>query len=534
MPSETNPWNPILAALKATINPRTYETWLRPTTFDHNGDHRLFIHVPNQDFADYFATRFKDEIEKKWMGEYHLAGPDVRELCFTIDEPDQAPASAPKLGEPKPKRTTCPAVPAAAWHGLAKCYCDLVQPTTAASDNFHFAGFMVAAGAALGKSVYLRGGGLDVTYPNMFVALVGRSSRAHKGTSIKLSMQLAKETSAAIGFTPAIASAQGVIKDFQRQREKQKSVVVACLAEMKHLIETGNSSGLGSLMPMLCQLYDSPSELSIPTKNEPIYLDDPPMFSLLAGCAPRWLEKLKSEDIESGIGNRVMFIAGEPRAFIADPPAVDQSAWHDLAQQLGDTAKFWQSRGPVQLRFSEEAKPVWNKYCQSFDRARINDPMIESMNDRAFLHVGKTALIYAALDRSEEILKKHLNAAIAYCDFLFASLVYIFGNFGASTWVKDEQRIIEIVQERGKITRRRLWQNHFKRTLSNQFLDKHLNFICGMPGDPDRPIWIYDSGPQGMKMLVPNPNWDTDEGDVTAPVGGSMGGGRPPPPSSPL
>lgn len=531
MTPETNPWQPILAALKETVNPQTFSTWIKPLRFDHNGDHRLFVHAPNSEFVDYVAEHFKDHIEKKLMGELQLAGPGVTELHFTIDETAKGPVNAPKLGEPKSRRTGCPAVPAAAWHGLAKSYCDVVHPTTAAPDSFHLAGFLAAAGAALGKSVYLRGGGLDVTYPNLFVALVGRSSRAHKGTSIKLSMQLAKEASAAIGFTPAIASAQGVIKDFQRQREKQKSVVVACLAEMKHLIETGNSAGLGSLMPMLCQLYDSPSELSIPTKNEPVFLDDPPMFSMLAGCAPRWLEKLKPEDIESGIGNRVMFIAGEPRPFIADPPALDQTGWSDLAHQIAETAKFWQSRGPVQIKLSEEARPLWNKFCQSFDRARINDPMIESMNDRAFLHAGKTALIYAALDRSDEILKKHLNAAIAYCDFLLSSLVYIFGGFSSSTWVKDEQRIIEIVQERGKITRRTLWKNHFKRTLSNQFLDKHLNFICGKVGDPDRPIWMYDSGPQGMKTLVANPDWDVDDEAEISPAGSGPEGETPPPPS---
>lgn len=137
-----DPWKCILGALKSTVNPMIYQTWLRPSVFDHNGDHRLFVRVPNIEFAEYITEHFKDAIENKWMGEYHLAGPEVRELHFTFEEQEKTTATQEEDEGLQQRPEGCPIVPAEAWHGISRRYLDIVSPCSETSDNYHLVCFL--------------------------------------------------------------------------------------------------------------------------------------------------------------------------------------------------------------------------------------------------------------------------------------------------------------------------------------------------------------------------------------------------------
>lgn len=495
-----NLWTTVLEELKQSVNPQSYQTWLKPTRFVEASNSHITVRVPNEEFKDWIEEHFAADIRQALDKSGHSS--TAVQFAYPAEAPPK-PAELPKP-TPKPSLPECPVAPEAAWYGLAKDYRSLVNPTTSASDNYHLASFLCAAGAGLGKTVFTKMGGKDQVFPNLYVALVGRSSHAHKGTCMNLCRDLAVAANPSVAYTTDIASAQGLIGDL---KENEKAcTLIACLAELKELIAKSNAKGLGSLMPKLCELYDSPPRVGVKRVNHPIHVDNPPMFSIFAGCAPRWLENLEEEDLESGVGNRVMFVAGEPRDFIPEPPDLDVNRWNSLAARLADCFKYWRDRGATRFRFSEKAKERWNRFCIQANRPIEDAGLISVMNGRSFLHAGKTAMIYAALDRSDVIGPEHLKPAIAFTDFLFSSLVHIFKEFGASKWVKEDHKIIEVVNQRGRIS----WENlyHlFQRTISAERLEQHVRFLAG----DDRPLSLLWGGLNGKKRyLIPNPEWGQD------------------------
>src|SRR5271165_554291 len=76
-----NPWMRVLDALEKKINRTSYETWLKPTRFDHSEGPTLFVRVPNPEFchiADKYGDLISEAIENLRM--------EYRDVEFVTDE----------------------------------------------------------------------------------------------------------------------------------------------------------------------------------------------------------------------------------------------------------------------------------------------------------------------------------------------------------------------------------------------------------------------------------------------------------------
>src|SRR5499427_4873329 len=76
-----NPWVLVLDALEKKINRHSYETWLKPTRFDHSQGPTLFVRVPNPEFchiADKYGDLISEAIENLGM--------EFRDVEFVTDE----------------------------------------------------------------------------------------------------------------------------------------------------------------------------------------------------------------------------------------------------------------------------------------------------------------------------------------------------------------------------------------------------------------------------------------------------------------
>ncbi|MDR3749444.1 MAG: chromosomal replication initiator protein DnaA [Acidobacteriota bacterium] len=58
-----NPWTRVLDALEKKVNRTSYETWLKPTRFDHSQGAVLFVRVPSADFC-HIGERYGDLISE--------------------------------------------------------------------------------------------------------------------------------------------------------------------------------------------------------------------------------------------------------------------------------------------------------------------------------------------------------------------------------------------------------------------------------------------------------------------------------------
>ena len=61
--ASANPWVRVLDALEKKVNRNSYETWLKPTRYDHAQGAVLFVRVPNPEFC-HIGERYGDLISE--------------------------------------------------------------------------------------------------------------------------------------------------------------------------------------------------------------------------------------------------------------------------------------------------------------------------------------------------------------------------------------------------------------------------------------------------------------------------------------
>lgn len=488
-------WKRIQAELRNTnaINIGSYDTWIRPTRqlASENGNRKLLVGVPTQEFADMILDKFQDpiletcrklgllgtaiesiEYKSDWKDVYEMPGGPRRPVTPAPLPVEEQPGEEVDL----PKLENCPSVPEECWFGLAKQYRELTMNNAEASDNFHFVCFLVAAAATIGRLVYIEEPAPNRLYLNIFTVLVGESGDG-KNVAQEFCRTLYSGASDLITTMNRLNSAEGFVslcaRVVQDPRKADSSLVIK-LTEFRSFIEKANQKGLGELVPTLCDAYDS-EKLETNTKLNHTSVEKPPLVCLLAGTTPAWMTTLKETDIEGGLGNRIIFVPGDakpPRSRCRPP---DLSA---MSAELKTVREFWEKRGHTKLILEPEADRLWDRwYIKRPDLNSNLDPLIRILTKRFRSYVLKVAGIWAYLDRSERIAACHLKAAITFIDFLFVSLNTVFCSFGMSKWAQEQAKILEKVKKcpRRRMNWRRL-QQHFSRMDAKQF-STHLYWL---------------------------------------------------------
>jgi chromosomal replication initiator protein len=88
--ASSNPWVQVLDALEKKVNRTSYETWFKPTRYDHAQGPILFVRVPNPDFC-HIGERYGDLISEA----IENLGLDFRDVEFvTEDEQSKTKSTA--------------------------------------------------------------------------------------------------------------------------------------------------------------------------------------------------------------------------------------------------------------------------------------------------------------------------------------------------------------------------------------------------------------------------------------------------------
>lgn len=394
-----------------------------------------------------------------------------------------------------------PTVPAEAWCPLGRRYRDAVAGSTEASDNFHLAMFLAIVGILLGRSVCFTMS--RVLYPNFYVALTGQSSRARKGSAMGFGQALLRhvlhrEKQSEICTVYGVGSQQGFLDAAiaHQQRSQADSVTaVLCYEELRQLIETMNQSGPGNITSLISTAFDCPDVLELATRGHGDSARRP-FTSVIGGASPDWLDKIKREDLRGGIGNRFLWIHGERKEPIPNPPPPDPHYWKPLIAELRRVRSYWsKQKSPAEFRRTPEADKLWNDFYRRINRWQHEDELVSELSNRMEVHTAKIALIYAALERSPGIIEvKHLQPAIAFADFLLASLYTIFSNYGLSQIAKDEQRLFRLIREAGPqgLPRRTLQQR--ARPMDAETFSRRLKWMLAeqmiLEEPRNRSLWL--------------------------------------------
>jgi chromosomal replication initiator protein len=94
--ASANPWVRVLDALEKKVNRSSYETWLKPTRYDHAQGAILFVRVPNPEFCQ-IGERYGDLISEA----IENLGLEFQDVEFVTDEEQRNNVKSPRAVEPR-------------------------------------------------------------------------------------------------------------------------------------------------------------------------------------------------------------------------------------------------------------------------------------------------------------------------------------------------------------------------------------------------------------------------------------------------
>lgn len=380
---------------------------------------------------------------------------------------------------------------AAALHGLAGEFVRLVEPHTEADPAALLVQFLVGFGALIGRNRYFVVEA-DRHYSNLFVVLVGRSSRGRKGTAA--SRVLEQLDSVEQGWernrVSGLSSGEGLIwavRDPILKREREKahkgSVYVDVevdpgVADKRLLvIESEFASTLrviareGSTLSALMRDAWDRGDLRSLTKNSPARATGAHISIIGHITRDELRAELTRTDAANGFANRFLFVAVKRSKLLPVGGKLSDVDFRAFRDKLSSAVEF--SRLSGELRMDAEARELW---IAEYPKLTADVPgLLGAVTSRAEAQVVRLALIYALLDWAGVIGRVHLEAALALWRYCADSARYIFGETLGDP-VADE--ILRDLRAAGTLGRTRdEIRNLFKRHRPSEDLSRALGVL---------------------------------------------------------
>jgi hypothetical protein len=383
-----------------------------------------------------------------------------------VDERFLAPVSIGTLGAmvevPWPNRLADEA-----FHGLAGEVVRTIGPISEADPAALLIQFLVAFGNYIGRSAYFVVEG-DKHYTNLFAVLVGKTSKARKGTSWGRIRELFRqirsiipgELAAKFGISEGahafpspdtwveqrnesgLSSGEGLvwgvrdpIKKFEKDKnthEMVEKIIDPGISDKRLMVQESEFANVlkvmtregNTLSRIIRDAWDR-GDLASMTKNSPARATGA-HISLVGHITKEELSRLlDATEMCNGFANRHLFICVCRSKSLPEGGQLSPEAEQMLIDKL--SAAVACARKLERIHFDEDARNLWHEVYPNLSEGK--DGMVGAITSRAEAQVLRLALVYAAIDGSQFILLAHLRAALAVWDYAEASAAHIFGNF---------------------------------------------------------------------------------------------------------
>ena len=374
--------------------------------------------------------------------QYFEENPKAAQAVLGVAPPAQTnkPKDLPAAANVWPSPLDSPA-----FHGLAGDIVKAIEPHSEADPAALLAQTLTAFGNVIGRNAYFVAEA-DRHGANLFITLVGVSSKARKGASwghIRRLFEVVDREWAGNRIMGGLSSGEGLIWNLRDPIEKQEPIrenrrvvgyqviiedhgiadkrLLVVEPEFASPLKVMNREG-STLSPILRQAWDS-GDLRILTKNSPAKATSS-HISLISHCTRDELRRfLSSTESSNGFANRFLWFCVRRSKSLPEGGNIQDIDFAPIIRRLKSAITFASSCGEV--RRDEKARVIWKGMYPALSEGKPG--LLGSVTSRAEAQVMRVALIYALLDESEFIRTEHLFAASSVWDYCEASARYIFG-----------------------------------------------------------------------------------------------------------
>ncbi len=347
-------------------------------------------------------------------------------------------AAHERYGALSPEAAPWPVLGDAALYGPAGEIVRAIDPYTEADPVAVLLNLLAAVGNVIGRGAYLTVGA-DTHFLNLFLALVGETSKGRKGTSWSPINRLAHAAepqwtdehvanglSSGEGLIYAIrdrvesegADGETIVRD-EGVADKRLLVLEAELASvLKVMRRDGNT-----LSPIIRQAYDEGS-LRTMTRNNPMKATGAHVSIIGHITVAELARHLTETESANGFANRFLWVMvrrSKQLPFGGDWHALDTAP---LVARIKAAIEFGQQR--TEITWGQSAKQLW---METYGPLSEGAPgMFGAVTGRAEAQAIRLAALYAVMDTSRTIERPHLGAALAIWKYASDSARHIFGD----------------------------------------------------------------------------------------------------------
>jgi len=392
-----------------------------------------------------------------------------------------------------------------AFHGLTGDIVRTIEPTTESDPAALLVQFLVAFGSVIGPHAHFK---IEAAKhrANLFCLIVGRSSKARKGTAwahIRELFERIDRKWTQRYIVSNLSSGEGliwVVRDpspNQRPRKNNKQAkqqdegvrdkrLLVCQSEFASALRIQRREG-NILSGIVRQAWES-GNLHILTKNSPVKTTGSHISMIGHITQDELRSELRATDEANGYANRFLFVCAERKRLLPRGGRIDQDKVRLIIKCLRKSV--WFAQRPQQLEFSERAARLWDK---KYERLTAEIPgLLGAIVSRAEAQVLRISMIYALLDRSNLIKTQHLRAALAVWRYCSHSARYIFGG---ALGDRIADKILQALRGKRDGMSRTEIRNLFKRNLDAERIGRALDFLarhrlaaCSIEETQGRPI----------------------------------------------
>jgi hypothetical protein len=265
---------------------------------------------------------------------------------------------------------------------------------------------------------------------NLFVVLVGESSKGRKGTSWNQIARLFSEVDRPwldTRVTTARLTPSGLIYTLRDQESPpDRPLDRRLLALSEEFASTLQSLGRssGQLSPLLRCAWDS-GHLRTIDRHRPVQATGV-HFSLIAHITQRDLERhLPPTEAHNGFANRCLWTFVQRRKCLPEGGNLGSEELSGIARELRRALDWAAGEKEILFRRDHAARELWNDCYPALSQARPG--LYGAATSRAEAQVLRLSAIYAALDCSSIVTLPHLQAALAVWEYCAAGAPLLFG-----------------------------------------------------------------------------------------------------------
>lgn len=290
----------------------------------------------------------------------------------------------------------------------------------------------------------------DKVFAKLFSVVAGKSADGRKGSAlgpINFLFRKINEEWIVNCKKTGLSSGEGLISELQSRKDKEDNRLLLVEEEFASVLKVIERTG-NTLSAQLRKAWDGQGELNTLTKQA---LHVPNSHVCILGQIT--VEELnllyKAGDIYNGLFNRFIWLYVKRSKFLPEGGSLHKQNLTTLIAEISEALEF--SKNVKEIKRDDEAKKYWE--CLYYDLGQRENSRFGAIQTRAENQVLRLSMIYALLDKSTRIKKKHILAAEALWEYSVQSLPHIFFSSSTNVSTKAKNKLIQKLHEKERLSR---------------------------------------------------------------------------------